>query len=61
MPENTVSTVSTVSIVRDNDHDPRSSQPLPGPIGAAETTAIDPRARPQTVLTVLTQKPAFSR
>jgi hypothetical protein len=31
-PENTV---STVSIVRDNDHDPRSSQPPPSPVGAA--------------------------
>src|SRR6266508_3639711 len=28
-------TVSTVSIVCDTDHDPRSSQPPPGPVGAA--------------------------
>ena len=41
-------TVSTVSIVRDNDHDPRSSQPPPGPVGPArddshrpESTAAD--------------------
>ena len=38
-PENTV---STVSIVRDNDHDPRSSQPPPSQIGAAR----DDRHRP---------------
>jgi len=40
------STVSTVSIVRHNDHDP------PAPAGA-----FDPRSRPQTMLTVLTLKP----
>jgi hypothetical protein len=28
-------TVSTVSIVRDNDHDPVSTQPPPGAVGAA--------------------------
>jgi hypothetical protein len=43
------STVSTVSIVRHNDHDPGSSQPPAG--------AFDPRSRPQTMLTVLTLKP----
>src|SRR5215472_4445304 len=44
-PENTV---STVSIVRDNDHDPHSSQGPPNPVGAArddshrpESTAAD--------------------
>ena len=41
-PENTVSTVSTVSMVRDNDHDHRSSQPPPSQIGAAR----DDRHRP---------------
>jgi hypothetical protein len=37
--ENTVSTVSTV---RDNDHDPRSSQPPPGPVGAARDNSHRP-------------------
>jgi hypothetical protein len=45
------STVSTVSIVRHNDHDPGSSQPPAG--------AFDPRSRPQTMLTGLTLKPPF--
>jgi hypothetical protein len=38
-PENTV---STVSIVRDNDHDHRSSQPPPGPVGAAREDSRRP-------------------
>jgi hypothetical protein len=38
-PENTV---STVSIVRDNDHDPRSSQPPPGPVDAARDDSHRP-------------------
>jgi hypothetical protein len=38
-PENTV---STVSIVRDYDHDPRSSQPPPGPVGAARDDSHRP-------------------
>jgi hypothetical protein len=38
-PENTV---STVSIVRNNDHDPRSSQPPPGPVGAARDDSHRP-------------------
>jgi hypothetical protein len=41
-PENTVSTVSTVSMVRDNDHDHRSSQPPPGPVGAAREDSRRP-------------------
>jgi hypothetical protein len=35
-------TVSTVSIVRNNDHDPRSSQPPPGPVGAAREDSHRP-------------------
>ena len=38
-PENTV---STVSMVRDNDHDHRSSQPPPGPVGAAREDSRRP-------------------
>src|SRR5262249_53627905 len=38
-PENTV---STVSIVRDNHHDPRSSQPPPGPVDAARADSHRP-------------------
>ena len=41
-PENTVSTVSTVSMVRDNDHAHRSSQPPPGPVGAAREDSRRP-------------------
>src|SRR5215471_2993416 len=39
MPENTV---STVSIVRDNDYDPRSSQPPRGPVAAARDDSHRP-------------------
>ena len=35
-------TVSTVSIVRDNHHDPRSSQPPPGPVDAARDDSHRP-------------------
>ena len=35
-------TVSTVSIVRDNDDDHRSSQPPPGPVGAAREDSRRP-------------------
>jgi hypothetical protein len=35
-------TVSTVSIVCDTDHDPRSSQPPPGPVGAARDDSHRP-------------------
>src|SRR5262249_59011027 len=40
-PENTV---STVSIVRDNHHDPRSSQPPSGPVGEARDDSHRPRS-----------------
>jgi hypothetical protein len=40
--ENTVRTVRTVSIVRHNDHDPRSSQPPSGRIGAARDDSHRP-------------------
>jgi hypothetical protein len=38
----TISTVSTVSIVRDNDYDPRSSQPPRGPVAAARDDSHRP-------------------
>jgi len=47
-------TVHTISFVCDNDHDPRSSQPPPGPVGPARDDY--PRAWPQTMLTVLTPR-----
>src|SRR5439155_24776123 len=52
-------TVSTVSIVRPDDGDLRSSQP-PAEMQPT-TTAVDPGARPLTMLTVLTQKPRRDR
>jgi len=47
-------TVSTASIVRDNIATLGRASP-PGPVGATRDDSIDPGARPQTLLTVLTQ------
>jgi hypothetical protein len=52
-------TVSTVSSVRDNDQEPRSSQPPRRPVGAARDERYRPGAVAADDAAGLTQNPPF--